>query len=440
VLLFTLLVSLATGILFGLAPAFQATRHDTHETLKEGGRGIVGGGSQMLRSALVVGELALSLALLAGAGLLIRSFLRLQEVDAGFRADGVLTMRVSLPEQKYAKPEQTRAFYRALLERVRQLPGVDSAGAATGLPLSGVGWSGTVTIDTQEVPEKDRSPEADQRPVTAGYFETMGIQLVRGRYFDQRDTETSAPVAIIDETMAKTYWPHQEAVGKRIMTGGRRANPSWRSIVGVVRHVRYRTLESPSRVELYWPYPQTDFPLGSMMLAIHTGGDPQALANAVQKHVAALDPDQPVYRIRTMHELMTESVTRRRLSMVLLAIFAGVALLLAAVGIYGVMSYTVAQRAHEMGIRMALGARGPAIVWLVLGKSLWLTAAGLAIGLAGSLLLTRLLSTMLFDVKATDPYTFLLVAFFLAVVAQIASFLPAWRATTIDPVSAFRQE
>jgi putative ABC transport system permease protein len=440
VLMFTLLVSLATGILFGLAPAFQAARHDTHDTLKEGGRGIVGGASQGLRSALVVGELALSLALLAGSGLLIRSFLRLQQVDAGFRADGVLTMRVSLPEQKYAKPEQTRAFYRELLDRVRQLPGVDAAGAANGLPLGGTGWSGTTTIDTQAVPEKDRSPETDQRPVTAGYFEAMGIPLVRGRYFDRRDIETAAPVAIVDETLARTYWPGEDAIGKRITQGDRESSAPWRVVVGVVRHVRYRTLESPSRVEFYWPYPQTDFALGSMSLAIHTGADPRMLANAVQKQVSALDPDQPVYRIRTMQELMAESVARRRLSMFLLAIFAGVALLLAAVGIYGVMSYTVAQRAHEMGIRMALGARGKNILWLVLGQSLWLTGAGLLIGLAGSLLLTRLLATLLFDVKASDPFTYLFVALFLAAVAQVASFLPAWRATTIDPVTALRQE
>jgi predicted permease len=440
VLMFTLAISLSTGILFGLAPAFQAWRQTMHDVLKEGGRGSAGGHSHGLRSALVVGELALSLALLAGSGLLIRSFMRLQEVDAGFRPDGVLTMRVSLPEDKYAKPEQTRQFYRDLLDRVRQLPGVDAAGAVTGLPLSGTGWSGTATIDTQAVPENDRSPEADQRPVTAGYFEAMGIGLVRGRYFDARDNQTAAPVAIVDETLAHTYWPHQDAIGQRIRQGGRGSTNPWRTIVGVVRHVRYRTLESPSRVEFYWPYPQTNFALGSMSLAIHTKADPRLLANAVQREVSAIDPDEPVYRIRTMQELMDESVARRRFSMWLLAIFAGVALLLAAVGIYGVMSYTVAQRAHEMGIRMALGARGGNILWLVLGQSLGLTGAGLAIGLAASLLLTRLMATLLFDVKASDAMTYLVVAAFLAAVAQLSSLLPAWRATNIDPVRALREE
>lgn len=441
VLAFTLLVSLATGVLFGLAPTFHSAGHATHATLKEGGRGgSSGGASQRLRGALVVAELALSLMLLAGAGLLIRSFLQLQDVDTGFRPDGVLTMRISLPEQKYSTPEQAHTFYRELLDRVRQLPGVDAAGGATGLPLTGTGWSGTTTVDTQSVPEKATAPEADQRPVLPGYFEAMGIQLVRGRYFDQRDNESAAPVAIIDETMASTYWPNLDPIGKRIKQGGRDSPLPWRTIIGVVKHVRYRTMESPSRVEFYWPHAQTTFPLDSMSIAIHTAGDPRTLVNAVQRQVLALDPDQPVYRVRTMHELMSESIARRRLSMLLLAIFAGIALLLAAVGIYGVMSYSVAQRAHEVGIRMALGAGSLDVVRLVLGQSLWLTAAGILIGLAGSQLLTHFLSSLLFGVRASDPITFIAVALTLTTVALVASFVPAFRAATIDPVEALRQE
>jgi putative ABC transport system permease protein len=440
VLAFTMFVALATGLLFGLAPAFSAG-HVTHDALKEGGRsGTAGVGSHRLRGALVVAEIALSLTLLVGAGLLIRSFLRLQEVDTGFRADGVLTLRVALPSQKYSRPEQTRAFYRDLLDRVRQLPGVDAAGAATGLPLSGTGWSGTTTVDTQAVQPKDTTPEADQRPVTPGYFEAMAIPLVSGRYFDQRDIATAAPVAIVDETMAKKYWPNDDPIGKRIKQGGGRSSNPWRTIVGVVRHVRYRTLESPSRVEFYWPFEQTGFPLGTMSLAIHTASDPRSLATVVQRQVLALDPDQPVYRIRTMHELVSESMARRRLSMVLLAIFAGVALALAAVGIYGIMSYTVAQRLHEVGIRMALGAQSADVVRLVLGQSLWLTLSGILAGLVGSLLLTNFLSSLLFNVRATDPATFALVALILAFVALLASFVPAYRATNVDPVNALRQE
>jgi predicted permease len=383
---------------------------------------------------------ALSLTLLVGAGLLIRSFLRLQEVDTGFRPDGVLTMRISLPEEKYAKVEQTRPFYRELLDRIRRLPGVDAVGGATGLPLGGTGWSGTTTVDSQAVQPRDTTPEADQRPVFPGYFEAMGIPLVRGRYFEQRDNEKSAPVAIVDESMAKTYWPNEDAIGKRIKQGGRQSTQPWRTIVGVVRHIRYRTLESPSRVEFYWPYDQTSFALGSMSLAIHTSSDPRSLAGVVQRQVQALDPDQPVYRIRTMGELMSESMARRRLSMFLLAIFAGVALALAAVGIYGIMSYSVAQRAHEVGIRMALGARSSDVVRMVIGQSLGLTLAGIFVGLLGSLALTNFLSSLLFDVKATDATTFLLVAVILAVVALVASFVPAYRATTVDPVNALRQE
>ena len=440
VLAFTLLVSLATGILFGLAPAFSS-RHVTHDALKEGGRGgTAGAGSQRLRGALVVAEVALSLTLLVGAGLLIRSFLRLQEVDTGFRPEGVLTMRISLPEEKYAKIEQAQAFYRELLDRIRRLPGVDAAGGATGLPLSGIGGSGTTTVDSQAVQPRDTTPEADQRPVFPGYFEAMGIPLVSGRYFEQRDNEKGAPVAIIDETMARTYWPKEDAIGKRIKQGGRQSPRPWRTIVGVVRHVRYRTLESPSRVEFYWPYDQTSFVVGSMSLAIHTSSDPRSLAGVVQRQVQALDPDQPVYHIRTMGELMSESMARRRLSMFLLAIFAAVALALAAVGIYGIMSYSVAQRAHEVGIRMALGARSSDVVRMVLGQSLGLTLAGIFVGLLGSLVLTNFLSSLLFNVKATDATTFLLVAVILAVVALVASLVPAYRATTVDPVNALRQE
>jgi putative ABC transport system permease protein len=441
VLGFTVLVSLATGILFGLAPVFHASRQDAHDALKEGGRsGTAGTGSRRLRSALVVAEVALSLTLLVGSGLLIRSFLQLEDVDAGFRPDGVLTMRVALPEQKYAKPEQARAFFHELLRRVRALPGVDAAGGVTGLPLSGTGWSGTTTVDTHEVPVDQTTPEADQRPVFPGYFKAMGIHLLRGRYFDDRDNEKGAPAAIVDETLAKTYWPNENPIGKRIREGGRRSNRPWRTIVGVVEHVRYRTLESPSRVEIYWPYDQTNFALDTMSLAIHTSADPRTLAHAVERQVQALDAEQPVYHIRTMHELMAESVARRRLSMFLLSIFAGIALLLAAVGIYGIMSYTVAQRAHEVGIRMALGARAADVVRLVLGQSLWLAAAGIAAGLIGSLALTRFVSTLLFHVSATDPVTFVSVGLLLALVAMAASFVPAWRAARADPLDALRDE
>lgn len=441
VLAFTVIIALLTGILFGLAPGLRALRQVPFESLKEGSHGSTSAeASQRLRSGLVVAEVALSVMLLAGAGLLIRSFLRLQEVDGGFRTDGVLTLRLSLPEQKYSKPEQTRLFYKELLERVRRLPGVDAAGAVTGLPLSQAGWSGTATVDTQAVPVKDTSPEVDQRPATPGYFEAMGIQLLRGRYFDEHDTESSEPVAIIDETMAKTYWPHEDALGKRIHSGGLQSKSPWRTVVGVVDHVRYRTLEAPSRTEFYWPYSQTNFALGSMSLAIHSQVAPMSLAGAVQKQVQAIDPDQPVYRIRTMHELMSESMARRRLSMFLLAIFAGLALLLASVGLYGVMSYSVAQRSHEIGVRMALGAQIANVIKLVVSHGLMLSLAGIVAGLVGSLLFAGFMSSLLFDTRAIDPLTFAAVALVLLVVALLACFVPAYRASRIDPANVLRQE
>jgi putative ABC transport system permease protein len=438
VLAFTLLVSVGASLLFGMAPVFQAAQV-THESLKDGGRGSTSGrGALSLRQALVVAEVALSLVLLTGAGLLLRSFVRLMEVDPGFRPDGVLTMRVSLPDTKYANATQIRSFHRQLLERVSKLPGVEAAGFVSALPLSG-GGSGTTTVDSRAVSGVDASPEADWRPATPGYFRAMGIALVRGRYFDDRDTDTSAPVAVIDETLANTYWPGEDAVGKRLKRGGADSTSPWMTIVGVVRHVRYRTLEAQSRVTLYWPEAQD--PPSSMSLAIRTAlPDPHALAPTVQREILAIDADQPVYRVRTMHELMADSVARRRLAMMLLAIFAGAALILAVVGIYGVMSYSVSQRAHEMGIRMALGASRASVLRLVLGQSLSLALAGVVVGLAGSLMMANLMASLLFQVPPRDPLTFALVALVLTASALLASYLPARRATQVDPMISLRCE
>jgi predicted permease len=439
VLAFTMLISIGTGLLFGLAPAFQMSQV-THDSLKEGGRGSTAGRlSGRLRRALVVSEIALSLMLLTASGLLLKSFVRLLEVDPGFRPEGVLTLRMSLPEARYPKPPEIRNFYRDVIERASRLPGVEAAGLVSALPLSGSGSSGTITVDSPVVSGTDASPEADWRPVTPGYFKAMGIALISGRYFDDRDTDTSAPVAIVDETMAKTYWPGQDAVGKRLKRGGAGSKNPWQTIVGVVRHVRYRTLEAQSRVTFYWPHPQNPWP--SMSLALRTpSSDPRALAATVQREILAIDPDQPVYKVRTMPELMADSVARRRLAMLLLAIFAGAALVLAAVGVYGVMSYTVTERAHEMGIRLALGASRANVLRLVMGQSFSLALAGVAVGLAGSLAFAGLISNQLFNVKSRDPLTFTLVALILTLVALVASYLPARRATKVDPVVSLRYE
>jgi len=438
-LIFTLAVSLVTGILFGLAPALQAWRIGNYDILKSG-RSTPAASSNRVRSLLVMGEAALSLILLAGAGLLLRSFMEILKVDPGFRPEGVLTLQVSLPDAKYSKDEQIRSFYQNLLARIQSLPGVTAAGAVSALPLGGQNFSGTTTVDTTEVPFDDTTPEADQRLVTPGYFEAMGIPLIRGRYFTEDDTASAPPVAIVDETLAQTYWPHEDPVGKRLHIGDRKTKLPWMTVVGVAGHVRNRTLEARSRVELYWPQYQGPFSSTSMGLAIHTLGDPVALATTVQKVVSAMDPDLPVYRVRTMSEVMGESVARRRLAMILLAVFAGLATLLASVGIYGVLSYSVGQRQQEIGLRMALGAARGQVLSLVIRQALSLILAGLAAGLLGSFVLTRLMAGLLFEVRPGDPLVLGGALLLLMAVALLASYVPAWRATKVDPMVALRYE
>jgi predicted permease len=435
---FTIVVALATGILFGLFPALQSARGETQEVLKEGSQATTASrGRLRLRQVLVAAEVALSLLLLVGAGLLIKSFMRLQAVDAGFDPSGVLTMRMVVPAARYPQPAQVRNFYREVLRRVAALPGVTAVGANNALPLSG-GGSGTTTIDNPAFPDDRGTPEADQRVVTPGYFEAMGMTVVSGRSFDERDNETSQPVAIIDETMARTFWPSDDPIGKRIKRGGRQSTQPWQTIIGVVRHVRYRTLEAPSRVQVYAPHAQV--PTTGMSLAIKTTLEPQALSSSVQREVIAVDPEQPVWAIRTMDDLMATSVMRRQLVMTLLTLFAGIALLLAAVGIYGVISYWVTQRSHEIGIRVAIGANRGDVLRMVLGQSMSVVLIGVAIGLIGAAVLTRLMATLLFDVSPTDAATFGAYSAALTLVGLLASVVPALRATRIDPVTMLRQQ
>jgi putative ABC transport system permease protein len=439
VLGFTLLISVLTAVVFGLLPALQSSRGVKHDSLKEGGRGSSSGAAPLqMRRMFVIAEVALALVLLVGAGLLIKSFLRLQQVDGGFRPDGVFTMRVSLPQALYSEPVKVRGFYNQAIARMERVPGVEAVGAVSALPLSGTGFSGTVTIDTSHVPPEDASPEADQTIVTPNYFRAMRIQLLSGRYFDERDHESAPPVAIIDESLANTYWPGESAVGKRIKRGGAQSTNPWMTIVGVVRHVRIRSLELQSRVQLYWPHAQLPSP--ALTFAVRTSTDPASYAPALQKQVLAVDPEQPVYGVRTMQELLAESLARRRLVLVLFFLFAGVAMLLAAVGIYGILSYMVAQRSHEMGIRMALGASPGDVQRLIMGQSLSLTMAGVVLGLGGALALTGFMTSLLFNVKPGDPFTLILVAVLLSAVALAASFVPARRATQVDPMHALRQE
>jgi putative ABC transport system permease protein len=437
VLALSAVVSLATGILFGLAPALQAARKENFDGLKSG-RSTEGRRPKRLRATLVICETALSLLLVAAAGLLLRSFAQILKVDPGFRPDGVLTLRVALPDAVYSKPEQVRGFYNELIERVQRLPGVQFAGAVSGLPLSGQGGSGTTTIDSQSVPMEDTTPEADQRVVSSGYFKAMGISLVRGRFFEARDSDTAPPVTIVDESLAQTYWPNQDPIGKRLHPGGRQSQAPWVTVIGVVRHVRNRTLEARSRVEVYWPENQR--PSRGMTLAVLASANPMNLAPTIQREVGAIDPDLPVYRVRTMTEVMGDSLRRRRLALILLAVFAGLALLLAAVGIYGVTSYGVAQHQREIGLRMALGADRGQVMRMMIRRGMGTIAVGLALGLILALSLTRLMSGLLFAVRASDPLALGGAALLLTAAALFAIIIPARRAARLDPMVALRNE
>jgi len=431
-------VSILTGVLFGLAPALQASRKRNFDVLKSG-RNTEGKRPKRLRNVLVICETAFSLLLVAGAGLLIRSFEQILKVDPGFRADNVLTMRISLPDATYSKPEQIRAFYTSLLERVQRLPGVQYAGATSGLPLSGQGGSGTTTIDTQSVAPENRTPEADRRTATPDYFKAMSIPLVRGRYFEARDTDGTPGVAIVDETLADTYWPKQDPIGKRLhFGGGGQQNPPWLTVVGVVRHVHNRTLEARSRVEVY--VPENQLPFNGMTLAVRTSTNPLSMVPTIQREVASIDPDLPIYRVLTMNEVMGESLQRRRLALTLLAGFAGLALLLAAIGIYGVTSYGVAQRKTEIGVRMALGANRGQVLGMIMRTGMTTIAIGLVVGVVLSLALMRLMSGLLFSVHASDPLALAGAAAVLIAAAVVAIFIPARRATKVHPMSALRYE
>ncbi|HLL77414.1 MAG TPA: ABC transporter permease [Pyrinomonadaceae bacterium] len=438
VVAFTAGVSLLTGIVFGLGPAFQSARVDLHDTLKEGGRGGSAGVGRRVRGALVVAEVSLAVVLLVGAGLLVRSFVSLQHVSPGFRPQQVIAMQVSLPVNRYAEPRQRAAFYRQVAEAMRALPGVRAAGAVSVLPMSGQNQSGSFSIEGRPVAPNESMPHGDRWAATHDYFNAMGIPLLRGRYFSERDAEDAPGVAIVDETMARKYWPNEDPVGKRISFEGGAANPKWREIVGVVGHVKHRGLEGESRTQYYVPHPQN--PNSSMFLVAQAGGDPAALAAPVREAVRSLDRDLPVYRVTTMERLVADSLAQRRFSMLLFGVFAGVALLLAIVGLYGVLSYTVAQRTHEIGIRMALGARASDVLRLVVGQGLWLTLLGVALGLAGALALTRLMAGLLYGVSAFDPATFAVVALLLTAVALLACLIPARRATRVDPTTALRAE
>jgi putative ABC transport system permease protein len=440
VLGFTLLVSVLTGLIFGLAPAIQSVRFNQIETLKEGGRDAATGGSgKRLRGLLVMAEVAISLVLLIGAGLLINSFLRLRNVDPGFRAENLLTMKIVLPDAKYERKAQRSAFYTDLVQRVQSLAGVRSAAVTTNLPLYLQGNSISISIEGRPEPPPGQEPIIVTRIISPGYLDTMSIPLLKGRQLTDQDTDDSPNVVVISETMGRRYWPGEDAVGKRIAVGRIRSPEDWIQVVGVAKDVRQFELNADPKPQMYLTHRQYGF-FDAQDLVVKTDVDPASMASAVRKAVGEIDKDQPVSNIRTMETILADSIARQRFSMLLLAIFAAVALVLAAVGIYGVMSYSVAQRTHEIGIRMALGAQTGTVLKLAVGYGLKLVVAGIAIGLVAAFALTRVMSSLLFGVTATDPKTFTLISLLLVAVAAIASYIPARRATRVNPIIALRCE
>ncbi|HWO00191.1 MAG TPA: ABC transporter permease [Blastocatellia bacterium] len=437
VLVFTVGVSLLTGIIFGLFPALQASMSDLHSVLKEGGRS--GSARRSVRGLFVVAEVALALVLLVGAGLLLKSFQRLQEVDPGFRADHLLTMQLSLPATKYKEPQQVDAFFQQSLEKVKALPGVESAGVSTSVPMSGSGSSGSFSIEGRTPAPGEMSPWGNRWFAGASYFQTMNIPLVRGRYFDDRDVRDAPQVAIIDETMQRKFWPDEDAIGKRIsFQRDPEGNPIWREVVGVVGHVKQRGLEGESPVQYYVPHRQ--LPTNGLFLVVRTTGEPASVASAVRGAIQEVDRELPIFRVSTMERMVADSMAQRRFAMTLLGVFAIVALILASVGLYGVMSYSVTHRTNEIGIRMALGAQVTDVLAMVVGQGMKLSLAGVGIGLAGAFALTRVMRTLLFSVSATDPLTYVVVALLLAGVSLAACYVPARRATKVDPMEALRYE
>jgi putative ABC transport system permease protein len=441
VLAFTFGVSLITGILFGLIPALASSNPDLNLTLKEGGRGGTGTAKrQRLRGAFVITEIALALVLLAGSGLILKSFWRLQRIDPGFNPDGVLTMRMLLPFETYEKAAQRGAFYKRVLESIRSAPGVETVSATSGVPLTQAGSSGTISGENSAVGPADLPVEAEWRWVTPDYFKAIGTTLISGRDFTEADGAGAPLVAVIDESFAQRYYPGEDPLGKRIKRGRLDSTRPWLTIIGVVRNVHSRRLDSTSGVQVYFPFYQ-DPTAYNMSLVIRTNvGDPLALSGTVRAAIQSLDNNQPVYDVFSLRQIVGNSMAQRRFAMLLMSIFAAVALVLAAVGIYGVMSYSVAQRTHEMGIRIALGAQTKDVLKLIIRQGMTITVIGLAVGLVAALLLTRLLETLLFGISATDWVTYIEIASLLTAVALIACYLPAYRASRVDPMIALRQE
>jgi len=451
VLLFAVGVSLVTGIVFGLVPAVRTSNSRSNDALKDASRGSSSAGGHRLRSGLVVAEIAMAVVLLVAAGLVVRSLRQLLEVNPGFRADRLLTARVSLPASQYQDIRATTAFFDSLEQNVRALPGVESAGLTTLLPMSGRSSSGSTFVEqtttsglTVGPPFQKPYLEADFRTITPAFFQSMKIPLLRGRMFAAGDTADAARVIIVDEEFARRIWPDRDPIGQRLSVNAiPNSNPPvlmWRTVVGVVGHVKNNSLDQLGREQVYVPIVQTTFPIRSMYLTVRAAAEPTAMTASIQRVVRGLDPSLPVYEVKTMAEALDATVSPRRFNMMLLVAFGALALALAAIGTYGVIAYSVNQRTQEIGIRMALGASQQDVLQMVVGGGLRLAIVGVAVGIGLALAAGRFMSTLLFGVESTDPMTFSAVAAVLLGTAAFAAWVPARRATRVSPMVALRSE
>ncbi|HEY3600405.1 MAG TPA: ABC transporter permease [Chthoniobacterales bacterium] len=434
VLLVTLAIAVATGVAFGITPGLASGRLDLTESLKEGGRGSTAGRRHnRLRNILVIAEVALALVLLTGAGLLLKSFVRLGNVHPGFNPDHVLTAEISLPRLRYPDKQSQINFFNELERRVRNLPGVKNAGLTTILPMSGINSDSSFEIEGRPMDAAHPGPDEEVRLVSADYFRTMEMPLIKGRFFTAGDKLDAPPVVMINQALARKYWPNEDPVGKRMRVPTREGRV-WTTIIGMVGDVHHRGLDQPVKPEWYAPLTQGPYP--SVILAVRSAQDPASLTNAIRHEVQAIDAAQPIAHVRTLDEVIADSIAPRRLSVVLLTIFAGLALLLASVGIYGVMSFLVVQRTHEIGVRMALGAQRGDVLRLIISRAGLLISAGTILGLIIAFLSTSFLRSALYATSALDLTTFLFVTVTLALVALAASYIPARRATRADPMIA----
>lgn len=435
VLAFTFFVSMLTGIVFGLAPAVRASRVDLNGVLKDGGRGSVGTSHHRIRNLFVVVEVALSLVLLIGAGLLVRSYQQIQNANPGFNPHNLISFRLSLPNSKYKGPAVTN-FYKQLRERIGALPGAEAVGTCYSLPMSSVALAwGPITIEGYVPRNSADFIMSNERFVSPGYFPAMGVSLVKGRLFDERDVKGAQETVIVNEALAQRFWPNEDPIGKRLERAGKEP---WRTVVGVVRDDKEFSVDNEPPISIYHPHDQ--FPIGTMFVVVRTAADPSSIQSNITKEIHSLDPELPAYEFKTMEQRLSDSLARRRFSMFLLGVFAVVALVLAAIGIYGVMAYSVTQRTQEIGIRMALGARPGKIALLIIRQSLVLVILGTVIGLAGASALTRVMSSLLYGISATDLRTFVVPPLMLGGIALVASYFPARRASKVDPTIALRSE